>query len=743
MGEDGVLYLETASDRLGFDSTTGSLVSLVAKAAPEQEFIARGQYPAFVIGYLDDLRQYRLLPSSEAQDIQVQRRTGGGEQVLTAYYSRVAGHDLDVAFEVYTGSDAPASRWSIHVRNEAGLPIVDVQFPFVICAYDLGGTPGSEAVLLPHGIGKLLRPSGDHGSRETWRLDPDSWQAWELTSLNGDFDHYPGTQFAQFMAYYNDRAGLYLACDDTRANVKRFRALHRVGGVRLGVAHIGDWPTQGGRQLEYDTLLTSFSGDWYDAAEIYRAWTLEQSWAVPLSRRQDVPDWLLDSPAYITIRPQGILDDGPVFPVEAFLPYEEKCLPLLDRLARRLDAPLVTVLMGWERAASWVYPDCFPPVGGDESMTRFGRLSRERGWHTGSFCNGTRWVTGHLWNGYDGRDYFREHCGEQGVCREADGSLWRENWDPKWRPSYATCLGAEQTRQIAVDFVKRLIGWGMESIQFFDQNCGAATFACFAPEHGHPAMPGKWMAAAMTQIIDEYKAVAHTAGERGVINSAESGVNEWCLPLFQETDMRVTPPGHQRDFVPLYHYLFHECIIIQGMMGNAPEPYHLPLRNAANCIYGQIPGAVMMGDGALLNRDTGNWAPWEPKVGSDDDAVEMIRTVTALRRGAGRDFLVYGRMLRPAQVSGIEDITWTYEGRDHCIPAIFHAAWQAPDGRAGVVLANWTTTKRRVVIHDSRLGPAPVVHSGGSMAPEAVQPNDSGGFAVTVPPLGCVLVEAI
>ncbi len=156
------------------------------------------------------------------------------------------------------------------------------------------------------------------------------------------------------------------------------------------------------------------------------------------------------------------------------------------------------------------------------------------------------------------------------------------------------------------------------------------------------------------------------------------------------------------DFVPLYQFLFHECIVIQGMMGTAPEPYHLPIRNAANCVFGEIPGGVMIGDGTLLNKDTSNWAPWEPKVGSDDDAVEMIRTVTALRRGPGKDFLVFGRMLRPAALEGIPTIEWT-QANAHRIPAVFHSAWQAPDGRVGVVLANWTSQDQAVSVTDPRL----------------------------------------
>jgi len=148
---------------------------------------------------------------------------------------------------------------------------------------------------------------------------------------------------------------------------------------------------------------------------------------------------------------------------------------------------------------------------------------------------------------------------------------------------------------------------------------------------------------------------------------------------------------------------------------------------------------VMVGDGTLLNKDTGNWAPWEPKVGSNDDALEMIRTVTALRRGPGKDFLVYGRMLRPAQVDGVRDIEWTEHGKNHCIPAVFDSAWRAPDGRHGVVLTNWTTQAQPVNVRDARLGASTRLWT--SAGQDEVLSSDL--VPVTVPPLGCVLLSSM
>jgi len=721
-----LLHLNTACDTLGFEKATGRLVSLRSHAAPAQEFIAEApEHPAFVLQYLED-GTYRQLTSLMAETVEVT----GEKARLVARYRRLGGREIHVTFTVRADPKDRFSRWGITVQNDAGLRITDVQFPFVVASYDLAG---ERAILWPLVMGDLLRnPEPDH-------LSPDFPFNWQFHPEHGDSLHYPGGTFAQFLAYYNDRAGLYLACNDTEGHVKLIKALHREPGIRLGVAHVGDWPV-GERTLEYEVLLGSFTGDWYAAAELYRAWALEQKWATPLHQRTDVPAWLLDSPPYITIRPQGILDLGPVHPVEEFLPYE-KIIPLLEGVAKRVESPLAAIIMGWERGGSWVYPDCFPPIGGDESVTHFTRMARERGWHVGSFCNGTRWVTAHAWNGYDGEAYLREHQGDKTVCRQPSGTLWNEFWDRTWRPSYACCLGVEETREIARAFVRRLLSWGLESIQFFDQNCGAATFPCFADDHGHAPAPGRWMNSVMAEIIDQFHAEAAALGETEVIHSTEQPANETCLPLFQECDVRVYPPGYGSNAVPLYHYLYHECIVMQGGMGGGPEPYHLPIRNAFNCVLGVIPGAVLTGDGTLLNKDTFNWANWEPKVGNDDHALEMIRTATALRRGAGKDFLVYGRMQPPAEVTDVATITWEWNSHVYRVPAVFHAAWTAPDGRHGVVLANWTDRRQRVQLTDSHLGEHATMHVSGKKITRRRIVLKDGTATVSIPALGCVLVE--
>src|SRR6185295_18918178 len=183
--------------------------------------------------------------------------------------------------------------------------------------------------------------------------------------------------------------------------------------------------------------------------------------------------------------------------------------------------------------------------------------------------------------------------------------------------------------------------------------------------------------------------------------------NEYFMPNFQVCDVRVIPPGHpwfEKRFIPLYHFLYHEFVLMQGGFGYAPEPYHMPIRTAYNLVVGEIPGGVITGDGRLLNRDTNNWAPWEPQVGDNEDSLETLRRAITLRRGGGKEFLVYGRMQSPANISMIKTVQWQWDGLDNHVPAVFHSAWRDPQGRFAVVIANWTKEQQALTIADQRLG---------------------------------------
>jgi hypothetical protein len=740
------LSMETAYDLMEFERATGKLVSLRSKIMPDNELLCvEGDDPAFVIQYLDSERQFRQISSLQAKRVELHYKQDQNDDstILTFEFHNLDDLDLSATIVVKSSIHDRFSYWTLSLNNEADLIITDVQFPFIVLPYNLGGTPETEYLVRPYSMGQLYK------SPKPNEFEQDTPHAWQFHPENGDCNHYPGLTFAQFLAYYNDQVGVYISCLDSSGKIKLIKPVNHKNGLRLGIAHVGDWQ-KGVTDLGYNLAIGSFKGDWYDATDLYREWSLDQNWANPLYKRDDVPEWLLESPPHIILRIQGELDDGPTEPNEEFLPYP-KCVPLLERLSNRINAPLVPVIMSWERPGPWIYPDCFPPAGGEESLSEFSELARERDWHIGTFCNGTRWVTGHRWSGYKGDEYFKEKNGQISVCRTHTQAIWNEGWDDGWRPSYACCLGTDMTKDIAEDFVRKIVGMGLDWIQFLDQNVGCATFPCYSVDHGHPSVPGKWMTEEMHNLMDRFYKIAEseyerTQGKRQIIFSVECPINEYFIPRFQICDVRVIPTGHYPTMrpatIPLYHYLYHELILIQGGFGYGPEPYHLPIRNAYNLVVGEIPGAVMKGDGVLLNVDTGNWAPWEPQVGSNDDAVQVLKSATALRR-AKNEFLVYGRMLKPSDVQNINMISWQNEGKEHNIPSVFHTTWQAPDERTGIVIGNWTTETQEVIVNDSRFrNKALLTMSSDEVKSDELSAQD-GSFKIVIPKLSFVLLESI
>ncbi|MHB9033304.1 MAG: DUF6259 domain-containing protein [Anaerolineae bacterium] len=738
MPDNRILILETSRDRLQFDADTGRLVSLRPLDMPGLELIAANDDdPTFIIQYLDDTHTFCEINSRQAQATTCSVAHG----VLHCDYTGLGGLDLALSFTVRAAADERFSSWSLNLANNANLRITGIQFPFVVMPYQLG-TGGGEAVVWPLGPGQLIRAPRPQD------LSPDCPHTWQMVPENGTPMHYPGLTHAQFLAFYGAQAGLLLQARDAEGYLKLIKAVHRGHGLRLGFANMGDWPHQGERMMPYEFALGSFTGDWYDAADLYRSWSLQQPWAKPLSQRRDIPDWLLDSPPHVIVRIQGKLDAGPAEPNKEFLPYR-KIVPLLEPLAKAWNTPLVPVIMSWERPGPWIYPDCFPPAGGDASLLEFSQMARERGWHVGTFCNGTRWVTGHYWSDYHGDAYFQEHKGLDSVSLTHTGEPWHEFWDVTWRPSYACCSAADLTRSTAREFYQHMIDGGLDWIQFFDQNVGAAAFACYAENHGHLPEPGRWMGQAMHNLTQELhlleeQAAQATGGKRRVVLSVEAPCNEYNLQDFTICDVRVVPEGHvhwSSRWIPLYHYLYHECILIQGGFGMGPEPHHMPIRTAYNLVVGEIPGAVLTGDGRLLNYDTENWAPWEPYIGSNAEAVESLRAATVLRRGPAKDWLVYGQMQRPAQIDGIEVIEWEWHSKINRIPAVFQGAWRAPDGRFALVLTNWTDEERVITVRDQRLGAHATLMTSGCTLTSVQRTATDGAYEVMLPPFGAVLLH--
>jgi hypothetical protein len=246
-------------------------------------------------------------------------------------------------------------------------------------------------------------------------------------------------------------------------------------------------------------------------------------------------------------------------------------------------------------------------------------------------------------------------------------------------------------------------------VQFLDQNCGAASFPCYADDHGHPPAPGRWMTEALDAILDDFDDLA---GQE-VAYSVEGPPNDYALSRFAICDIRPDlNPGSVA--IPLYQYLFHEYVLTQATFAPAPNPYAAEIRTATSFVHGDVPSAILGRDGRLntwSGTESMPWSLWDSPPGDQDAALNLLRDASMLRRGAGRDYLVLGRMLASSDVRG----------------DVLHAAWRAADGRRAVALANWTRTPMTVETPAGRL------HLGGRITDVAGE--------IVLPAVSVALVE--
>ena len=441
----------------------------------------------------------------------------------------------------------------------------------------------------------------------------------------------------------------------------------------MGLGHYPGTRGPGVWRLPYNVVLGTFHGDWYAAAEIYRNWASHQPFcATKLAQRSDVPKWLTDSPPLALAFPmRGQGDWDPPAAVNSEYTPLTNALPFLERLAAALESPLMPIVFNWEHAGPWVQPDAYPPLGGEESVREFMTQAKAKGWHPIIYGDGLCWVTWQKNTNYDGMPYFHSHGGDDAVARRWDGTFLEDVWP--WRKNYVACVGAEKGRQMVLEMTRGMAQLGPDAIQQFDQGPGPR--ACYAPNHGHPPVPGPWMADSFSSLVSSDINIARSVNHK-VAMSCEGAPPETHLQDFQTWDARVST-------CPLYSFLYHEYGNgFEGFYTNRVNDEALRLSAARALVNGYMVDFTLRDKGRIEYDWDQTWTRAVPDQGA---ILDWARRINHFRAGIAHDYLVFGRMLRPWTVSGVteRDFGWGKE------PLVQSATWQAPSGRIAVVLANY------------------------------------------------------
>jgi len=227
--------------------------------------------------------------------------------------------------------------WRLDIENSGNAALWEVTFPDFQTA-----ARSEDTVLLPTVSGRL------HSASKP------------LVFKSADRGHYPsGRLTMQCAGIYGPTGGVYIGVHDPFASGKRLEM--NCKGGRFGLRWNWPAPDMGvpgkGWDLPGEVLIRPFEGDWFDIAQIYRAWAAEKAGWWPRGKqagRPDTPQWFKDNPVWI-------MSNGPWPKNNAPLPIDRAVAKIKHFAAYMDDIPCAVHWYNWHKTTyDNDYPNYFP-----------------------------------------------------------------------------------------------------------------------------------------------------------------------------------------------------------------------------------------------------------------------------------------------------------------------------------------------------------------------------------------------
>ncbi len=409
-------------------------------------------------------------------------------------------------------------RFRLAVENPTDMAVARILYPGFVSPAALGSDATDDRLLFPHS--------------HTDGIEIDAPGAADRTCSGS----YPGDAAVQMAALYDSAAGLLVATQDAEGHCKTFTARAvKDRFVEIAVDHLRP-EAPGPAETPYDTVLGSFTGDWRNAAALYKRWARAQPWcARKLPERNDVPQFLKDGAAGVIL---GI--GGPDGYNGLLGPNLEKLPGLAAAYRQRARVPhLLVVPYGWENRGTWVGIHYLPSQPSDEAWRAANAALQEQGDRTAMLTSGFWWVI------------------RRG--RTSSGPAFDDTADFERRKAMVV-RRADGTPLLSVD---QEIGGGQSE-------------PCYATDHGHPPGYGAWMWTGFRDLCNDIRSQAR-AGQPEIGLFVEN-CGETIIPVmatywsrqFGVVDHGVT--GGRS--VGLFSYLYHEYVTAIGaamVQGQGPH----------------------------------------------------------------------------------------------------------------------------------------------------------------------------
>ena len=576
-------------------------------------------------------------------------------------------HDISVTVTIEI-TDSPYTNWHIGIDNNSKINIEGISFPSFTGIGQISSNSANDYVVYPMFSGLLIQdPLNNFTVNRGW--------GWE--------QYYPSFSNMQFTAYYSKekKSGIYIATEDSNCYRKFISwSKSEANWLAMSIFYTPLFSEGNDIDLPYQIKIGTFSGDWYEAAMIYRNWAITQPWTLKgkLIDRSDIPSWFKSLPlnVWILTHPWDYPSEIP------FSTVAERS----SNISSFLKVPVSMNWTGWENQGWYIlHPDIFPPKEGWDSFDlTIEKLHKYKNNFT-SIINSTSFSSF--------APTFNEASGNFVLDRY--GSYYKSypsyNEGNLTASFYGMCPYTDYWKNRIKTFTDILKNHSVDVIEM--DGFPPPIPICYNQKHGHPIGGGNWFIKEYYKIFNEIRLSSKSFNPELAFQT--EGMSEPFIPLFDGfwnmCSTGISLYGNnsidplKSSFIPLWQAVYHDFIPLQSGISfytnkKGEEPYYrrgLGLTLA----WGDTPATYSLGD-----VDT---AP-------DTNMVQYLKQVVSARYSYGKEFLVYGQMLPPPDINvpnflipAVSKIPYTMvEHPAFYSTSVLSSCWKSPFNSIGYVLTN-------------------------------------------------------
>lgn len=583
-------------------------------------------------------------------------------------------------------------KWNIRIKGIDEKAIEWVKYPQIAVPDDfLKDGKGKSKALWGFNEGTLIESMDDREKGIPY-FEPE----YPCKGIMGIF---PAIVETQFMEYFDDRSGLYIASHDNENCLKAINIYRKCGGVLLEFRHFAGCEFNEDYTMPYPMVVEFFKGDWQDGAEIYKKWfnTNKKEDFIKIGDNKKLPKWYSESPVIITYPVRGKHDTDIMNPNKLF-PYIN-VMPHVERFEQAFASKVMILLMHWEGTAPWAPPIVWPPYGGEEELKKLIGSLHEGGNVLGVYCSGLGWTIDSKLDNYKTHEYFKENNLHDEMCLSPKQDLPYSNICTMQRDGYDMCPTREFTKKTVKEQIEKMVNAGIDYIQLMDQNHGGTSYFCYSRNHNHPPVPGKWQVDAVKELLADVNTITGN-----VLLGCESAAAESYIPNLLFSDNRFNLAYYIGRPVPAYAYIYHEYL--NNFLGNQVcVDWHIDYNRSPESFFERIGYSFSVGDMlTVIITENGeidwNWGKRDrDKIPPNQEYAQiLIKNLNYWRINEGRKYLHAGSMIKPLKFESEKLEIWRNNGSKTEVPKIHTSAWKAQDGDVAQFLINYLDTENIAAI---------------------------------------------